>query len=104
MLYPSLVGGTCTTSPGSDFPFSIFSSSIALDLMSIVDNLEEVTKNSIQVHIVRQRISMARDKGLSESYHLHTGLDFGMWAYHMKNMLQKDKISLLPYTSEHAHE
>jgi hypothetical protein len=33
---------------------------------------------------------MAGDSGLPESYHLDGGGNFGVWAYRMKNLLQKD--------------
>ena len=33
---------------------------------------------------------MTGDNGLSKSYHLDGGSNFGVWAYMMKNLLQKD--------------
>ena len=54
--------------------------------MSII---EGDTKNSLQVS--NNRFStMAGDNGLPETYHLDGGNNFGVWAYRMKNLLQKD--------------
>lgn len=37
-----------------------------------------------------RRIVMTGDSGLPETYHLEGGNNFGVWAYRMKNLLQKD--------------
>lgn len=34
---------------------------------------------------------MVRDNGLLERYHLDGGANFGVWAYRIKNLLQKDR-------------
>lgn len=33
---------------------------------------------------------MAGDNRFAKGYHLDGGANFGVWAYHMKNLLQKD--------------
>jgi hypothetical protein len=54
--------------------------------MSII---ERETKNTLQVSNNRS-LTMAGDNGLPETYHLEGGNNFGVWAYRMKNLLQKD--------------
>ena len=54
--------------------------------MSIV---EGDTESSPQTSSVR-RFTMVGDGGLPETYHLEGGSNFGVWAYRMKNHLQKD--------------
>lgn len=47
------------------------------------------TKNSLQASNIRFS-TMAGDSGLPETYHLEGGNNYGVWAYRMKNHLQKD--------------
>lgn len=46
--------------------------------------------SSLQSHNARHITAMAGDNGLPESYHLEGGGNYGIWAYMIKNMLQKD--------------
>lgn len=47
------------------------------------------TENTLRVGNNRSTI-MPGDNGLPETYHLEGGNNFGVWAYRMKNLLQKD--------------
>ena len=55
-----------------------------------MSTIEKDTESSLQTHGTRQHTIMAGDSGLPESYHLNGGGNFGVWAYQMKNLLQKD--------------
>jgi hypothetical protein len=47
------------------------------------------TESTLQTSSTRHN-TMAGDSGLPETYHLEGGNNFGVWAYRMKNLLQKD--------------
>jgi hypothetical protein len=55
-----------------------------------MSTIEADTESSLQTHGVRHFATMAGDSGLPESYHLDGGGNFGVWAYRMKILLQKD--------------
>lgn len=56
--------------------------------MSIVNNLEGNKENKTQYHTIRQ--TMSGENGIYEGYHLNGCASFGMWAYRMKNLFEKD--------------
>ena len=55
-----------------------------------MSTIEADTESSLQTRGIRHLATMAGDSGLPESYHLDGGGNFGVWAYRMKNLLQKD--------------
>lgn len=55
-----------------------------------MSTIETDTESSLQTHGTRQLTIMAGDSGLPASYLLDGGGIFGVWAYRMKNLLQKD--------------
>ena len=55
-----------------------------------MSTIEADTESSLQTRGVRHFVTMAGDSGLPESYHLDGGGNFGVWAYRMKKLLQKD--------------
>jgi hypothetical protein len=55
-----------------------------------MSSIETDTSSSHQTREIRHLVNMAGDNGLPESYHLEGGGNFGVWAYRMKNLLQKD--------------
>lgn len=57
---------------------------------SLMSTIETDTESSLQSRSIRHLSTMAGDSGLPESYHLDGGGNFGVWAYRMKNLLQKD--------------
>ena len=54
-----------------------------------MSTVEGDTESSHQISNTRQS-TMVSDGGLPETYHLEGGSNFGVWAYRMKNHLQKD--------------
>lgn len=55
-----------------------------------MSTIETDIKISLQTRGFRHLNIMAGDSGLPEAYHLNGGGNFGVWAYRMKNLLQKD--------------
>jgi hypothetical protein len=56
-----------------------------------MSTIEEDLESTLQTNNSRSRhITMAGDSGLPETYHLEGGSNYGVWAYRMKNHLQKD--------------
>lgn len=54
-----------------------------------MSSVETDTESSLHTH-TRQFNTMAGDSGLPETYHLEGGSNFGVWAYRIKNLLQRD--------------
>lgn len=55
-----------------------------------MSTVETDTESSLQSRSIRHLTTMAGDNGLPETYHLDGGGNFGVWAYRIKNLLQKD--------------
>jgi hypothetical protein len=53
-----------------------------------MSTVERNTESTLQTSNFRH-ITMVGDNGLPEAYHLEGGSNFGVWAYRMKNLLQK---------------
>ena len=69
--------------------------------MSTID-----TESSLHTHDGRHTV-MTGDSNLPETYHLESGTNFGVWAYRMKNLLQKDgrfRYCLTPPTKSMSDE
>ena len=66
-------------------------SSLAEVVLSLrpMSTIERDTESTLQTSNFRH-ITMVGDSGLPEAYHLEGGSNFGVWAYRMKNLLQKD--------------
>ena len=56
-----------------------------------MSSIEADTDTSPPPTLRNLRFAMAGDSSLPESYHLDGGGNFGMWAYRMKSLLQKDR-------------
>lgn len=54
-----------------------------------MSTIERDTESTLQTNNTRH-ITLVGDSGLPETYHLKGGSNFGVWAYRMKNLLQKD--------------
>ena len=55
-----------------------------------MSTIETDTDSSFRSGGTRRHTTMAGDSNLPEMYHLEGGGNYGVWAYHMKNLLQKD--------------
>ena len=55
-----------------------------------MSTIETDTESSLQSRSIQHITTMTGDNGLPESYHLEGGGNYGIWAYRIKNLLQKD--------------
>lgn len=66
-----------------------------------MSTIEGDTVSSPPIDSNSRRITMTSDNGLPETYHLEGGANFGVWAYRMKNLLEKDGRFFFTTVSHH---